>query len=119
MADLKADLAFSEELSGKVAKDYPEFIKGLVAFDKAGMSEGPLSKKTKELIALAVAVVKQCGYCIAWHVRAALREGATKDEMMQAAFVACVLGGGPAWMYAKLVHQAIEDFGGDADADGK
>ncbi|MCD6303329.1 MAG: carboxymuconolactone decarboxylase family protein [Planctomycetes bacterium] len=107
---MKRQLEFTEALGRKVAAEYPSFVKGLVALDKAGMAPGALSRKTKELIALALSVQKECTYCIAWHVRGALKEGATKDEIMEAAFVACVLGGGPAWMYAKLVHKAVEDL---------
>ena len=107
---MKQELQFTEEQGRKIAREYPDFIKGLVGFDKAGMAEGALSKKNKELIAISLSVVKQCSYCIAWHVRAAHHEGASNDEIMEAAFVACVLGGGPAWMYTKLVHKAIEDF---------
>ena len=107
---IQEELRFTEEWGRKVAREYPQFIQGLVAFDKAGMAPGALSHKTKELIAIAVSVVKQCTYCIAWHVRSALREGATKDEIMEAAFVGCVLGGGPAWMYVKIVRKAIEEL---------
>jgi len=105
---IQEELRFTEEWGRKIASEYPQFTRGLVAFDKAGMAPGALSRKTKELIAIAVSVVKQCTYCIAWHVRSALREGATKDEIMEAAFVGCVLGGGPAWMYVKVVRKAIE-----------
>jgi len=110
MVDMKQQLQFTEQLGRDVAREYPQFIKGLVGFDKAGMASGALPRKTKELIAVALSVVKECVYCIGWHVRAALREGATKDEIMEAAFVGCVLGGGPAWMYVKLVYKAIEEL---------
>jgi len=110
MENMKQMLADTRKLSGQVAREYPEFIKGLVAFDDAAMKQGALPVKTKELIAIAVAVVKQCTYCIAFHVKAAMDAGATKDEIMEASFVACLLGGGPAWMYAKLVRKAIDDL---------
>ena len=110
MADMKEELRFAQEQSRKTAEEYPEFMKGFSAFGKAVMSPGVLSVKTKELIAVSLAVIKQCSYCIAWHVQAARKEGATDAEIMEAAFVACLFGGGPAWMYSNLVKKALEDL---------
>jgi len=64
--DMKQELQFTQEQGRKIAREYPDFVKGLVGFDKTGMAEGALSKKTKELIAISLSVVKQCSYCIAW-----------------------------------------------------
>lgn len=112
MADLKEMLAETKRITGQIASEHPDFMKGLGAFHDAAMADGVLSGKTKELIAVSLAVGKQCEYCIAFHVHAALEAGATREEIMEAVFVACLLGGGIAWMYAKVARQAIEDFGG-------
>lgn len=100
----------SSRLTGKISKEHPDFLEGLSAFDEAAMAEGVLSTKTKELIAVACSVLQQCTYCIGVHVKAALAAGATREELMEASFVACLMGGGPAWMYAKLVRKAFDDL---------
>ena len=83
--DTLTELAFTEEQARQIANKYPEFIRGLVSFDKAGMRDGVLGTKNKELIAVALSVVKQCHYCIVWHVRAAMTAGASEEEIMEAA----------------------------------
>lgn len=110
MSDMKELLSETKALSGTISKEYPDFIKGLVAFDDGIMGEGALPVKTKELIAVALAVVRQCDYCIAFHVQAAIKAGASDEEIMESAFVACLMGGGPAWMYAKLVRKALDEL---------
>lgn len=72
--------------------------------------KGVLSTKTKELIAVSLSVVKQCKWCIAFHVKNALNSGASPEEIMEAAWVAVLMGGGPALMYMQLVAKALGDF---------
>jgi AhpD family alkylhydroperoxidase len=110
MDNMKELLSQTNQLSAQISKEYPDFVKGLVGFGKAAEGGPSLDTKTVELIAIACSVVRQCDYCIAFHVNAAIEAGATRDEMMEAAFVACLMGGGPAWMYAKLVRKAIDDL---------
>ncbi len=63
------------------------------------MADGALSTKTKELVALSIAVVKQCDGCIAYRAKAAARRGATPDEVAEALGVALLMDGGPASTY--------------------
>ncbi len=72
--------------------------------------EKVLSAKTKELMAIAISITQQCEWCIALHVKNALEEGATEEEIRQAAWVAVLMGGGPALMHAGLVLEALEDL---------
>jgi len=95
---------------GMLGKEHPEFMTAFHGFMEACEKEGALPVKTKELISIALSVVKQCKWCIAFHVHNALRAGATKQEIMEASFVAAIMGGGPAVMYTQLVVKAIEDF---------
>ncbi|MEM2121639.1 MAG: carboxymuconolactone decarboxylase family protein [Candidatus Woesearchaeota archaeon] len=74
------------------------------------LEDGVLSKKTKELIALALAVKSQCKYCIAFHVKNCLDLGITEEEMLEASLVAVMMGGGPSLMYMQLVKEAIEQL---------
>ena len=111
MQNMKQLLEETKKSSGQIAQEYPDQMKGLGAFAEAMEGGDALDTKTKELIAVALSVVKQCTYCIAFHVKAALDAGATKDELMESTFVAVLMGGGPAFMYGKLVRQAIDDLG--------
>jgi len=70
--------------------------------------EGKLDKKTKRIIALALAVASGCEWCIAYHVDGALKEGATKEEIIEGAFVAVLMNGGPSLAYMKTVIEAVE-----------
>jgi AhpD family alkylhydroperoxidase len=64
------------------------------AFGKAVFAEGTLSAKMKQIIAVAVAHVTQCPYCIRGHTKAALRAGATQQELMEAIWVAAEMRAG-------------------------
>lgn len=93
-----------------LGENSPEYIKGFVEFVKAGEKNGALSSKFKELISVALSVVTQCPYCIAYHVKNAIKEGATKQEIIESAMVAGVMGGGPAVAHIKLVIDACDQF---------
>lgn len=64
--------------------------------DKAALAEGAISKKHKELIAIAVALTTQCGFCLEVHRKAAVAAGANEQELAQATFVAVALRAGAA-----------------------
>ena len=72
-------------------------------------ASGPeaLDSKTKELIALAISVAVRCDPCIAFHAQAAVKQGASRDEVMEAMGMAIYMGAGPSVMYAS---QAIEAY---------
>jgi len=101
------------ELQGSIQdlqKEYPDFMKAFHGFMDTTENDGAISKKNKEIICVSLSVVKQCKWCIAFHVKNALNAGASKEELMEASFVAALMGGGPAMMYAQLVVKAIKDF---------
>jgi len=72
---------------------------------------GALDVKTKELIAAACSLIVDCKYCLAYHIREAIKAGATREELMEMGFVAGAQGGGPVMAYA-MVHlkDAIDAF---------
>jgi len=88
----------------------PESMKSFQNLMGAVEKEKVLSAKTKELIAISVSITQQCEWCIAFHVNNALEEGATEEEIMEAAWVAVLMGGGPALMHAGLVLEALEEM---------
>lgn len=70
------------------------------AFDKAAFEEGALSSKTKQLLAVAVAVTTQCPYCIELHTKAARDAGADDAELSEAVLVAAAIRAGGAITHA-------------------
>jgi AhpD family alkylhydroperoxidase len=78
------------------------------AFSKAVFSDGALSGKMKQLIAVAVAHVTQCPYCITGHTKAAQRKGATPQELMEAVWVAAEMRAGGAFAHSTLMLSALE-----------
>ena len=77
------------------------------AFSKSVFADGALPSKTKQLIAVAVAHVTQCPYCIRSHTGAALRHGARPDEIMEAIWVAAAMRAGSAYAHSVLALDVI------------
>jgi AhpD family alkylhydroperoxidase len=83
-------------------------------FSAAVFADGALEAKTKQLIAVAVAHVTQCPYCIEGHTKAAVRQGATPEEVMEAIWVAAEMRAGAAFAHASLAIGAMEPAAGTA-----
>jgi AhpD family alkylhydroperoxidase len=88
----------------------PETWAGFVALHQHAVGDGALPAKVKELMALAIAVVKHCDGCIAYHAKAAARRGATEDEVAEALGVALLMDGGTASVYAPRAWSAYREF---------
>lgn len=88
----------------------PEIGKAFGGMFQALMKDGNLSVKQKELIAVGIAVAIHCEPCIYTHVDKCLKHGATPAEIMEAAGVGVVMGGGPAYTYATIVSAALDHF---------
>ncbi|QEV50496.1 carboxymuconolactone decarboxylase family protein [Streptomyces platensis] len=78
-------------------------------FSRAVFAEGALPEKTKQLIAVAVAHVTQCPYCIQGHTRLARRKGADPQEIMEAIWVAAEMRAGGACAHSTLALHAMEE----------
>ncbi|MBD2186682.1 carboxymuconolactone decarboxylase family protein [Pseudanabaena sp. FACHB-723] len=96
--------------TGKLSSALPEVMKNFYALSKASSTDGVIDGKTKELIALAIAVAIHCDDCIGFHTNSALKAGATKEEIIEVLGVAVFMGGGPALMYATHVMEAMEEL---------
>ncbi|MCK9291315.1 MAG: carboxymuconolactone decarboxylase family protein [Bacteroidales bacterium] len=92
----------SKELADQRAALSPEMTEAWTQFSRTVFKEGVLPEKTKQLIAVAVAHVTQCPYCIRSHTKQALRKGASKAEIMEAVWVAAEMRSG-----AAMAHSAI------------
>jgi len=96
------------ESAKKKADLAPEQIKAWRNFSKVVFKEGDLDKKTKELIAVAVAHVTQCPYCIKAHTKGSKRAGATNEEIMEAIWVASEMRAGAAYAHAGIALDEME-----------
>ena len=76
----------------------------------AALATKALDGKTKELIALGISVAIRCDDCIAFHAKAALKQGASREEVMEALGMAVYMGAGPSVMYATHALDAFEQF---------
>lgn len=85
----------------------PKAVDAFVQYIHSVEQDGALSAKFKQLITVAISINKQCEYCITYHTRKALENGATKEELMETCFTASLMGGGPAMMYTKYVMDEI------------
>ena len=103
----------------KFSKENPKEMGSFAKFLQSVESPGAIDVKNKELIAIALSVTAHCHWCIAYHVNGALEQGASKEEIMEAAWVAVLMGGGPALMYMQLVEEAIDDFSGSGSGKKK
>lgn len=88
----------------------PEIGKAFGPFFQGLMKDAALTAQSKELIAIGIAVATRCESCIYTHVEKALKLGATPAEIMEAAGVAVVMGGGPAYTYVPVVDAALTHF---------
>lgn len=88
----------------------PDVMKGFGDLHRSAMSDGSLTRATKELMAVAIGIAARCDGCIALHVADALRAGATREQVHEAIGVAVLMGGGPASVYATDALAALEQF---------
>ena len=92
----------------------PATVKGYVALSSAGQKKDSLGAKVRELIALAVAVTARCDGCITVHTEAAIRHGATREEIAEALGVAVAVNAGAALVYSTRVLDAVKEYPHDA-----
>jgi len=116
---MMADITFpspTAELSHKRRDLAPDADAAFHAFSKAVFQEGALPAKMKQIIAVAVAHVTQCPYCIRGHTKAALRSGASEQELMEAIWVAAEMRAGGAFAHSLL---ALDEMNGFSSAGGQ
>ncbi len=94
------------ETLGQLARLSPDTLRGYRTLSDAGKKTEHLDAKTRELIALAVAVTRQCDGCIVVHTDAALKHGATREEIAEALGVAVAVNAGAALIYSTRVLDA-------------
>jgi AhpD family alkylhydroperoxidase len=95
---------------GDLSKLAPEAIKGYMALATSGEKATHLDGKTRELISLAVAVTTKCDGCIASHVEAAVKFGASKEELAEALGVAIAMNAGSALVYSARTMDCFDEM---------
>ena len=98
----------SRELSDIRKRLAPDIHDAFQAFSQMVFADGALSGKTKQLIAVAVAHVTQCPYCIKGHTTAALRAGASREELMEAIWVAAEMRAGGAYAHSVIAIEEVD-----------
>lgn len=91
----------------------PETDAAFLAFSRQVFADGALTARIKQVIAVAVAHVTQCPYCIKGHTAAALRHGASANEIMEAIWVAAEMRAGGAYAHSQLALAEIDAFSAD------
>ncbi len=97
----------TKELAQKRRELAPEIHSAFRAFGQRVFADGALPQKTKQLIAVAVAHVTQCPYCIRGHTELAMQEGATEQELMEAIWVATEMRAGAAYAHSVIAIGAM------------
>ena len=97
-------------LARDLRHDIPEVMKAFAGLHSAVMAPGALDTKTKELMALSIAVSHRCDGCVASHARGAAKNGATEAEVAEAVGVAILMTGGPATVYGPRALAAFKEY---------
>lgn len=93
-----------------MSKEMPETVKGFNTMGGAAKKDGALPEKTKEILALGIAIATRCDSCIGFHVKALIRLGITREELIEALAMATYMGGGPSYAYSAKALKAFETF---------
>jgi AhpD family alkylhydroperoxidase len=103
----------TRELAEQRQRLAPKPADAFKAFSQVVFADGALQAKTKQLIAVAVAHVTQCPYCIRSHTKAALRHGATPEEIMEAIWVAAEMRAGGSYAHSAIALDTITQMKGE------
>lgn len=99
---------------GLLREGAPETAKAFTALAIAATAPKALDTKTKELIAVAVGITAHCDGCVAYHTRAAWKQGASRQELVETVAAAIYMGGGPAAVYGADALRAYDEFASPA-----
>jgi AhpD family alkylhydroperoxidase len=102
-----------KEAHAELARLGSNVYKAFLEMEKATYSDGAISKKVKELIAVGISVTINCESCMQWHIEQAAESGAKKEEILEAVEVGIEMGGGPATVSSRFALDVMKDvFGG-------
>ena len=105
--------AYMKEIGHEIAtlsKEVPETANGFAQMGAAAKFSGALDEKTKEIMALGIAVATRCESCIGFHIKSLVGLGLTRDELCEALAMATFMGGGPSYAYSAKALSAYDTF---------
>jgi AhpD family alkylhydroperoxidase len=108
--DEKEELNRITELFDYIGKNTPKQTNSFSMLMSSIEEDGKVSSKIKEAVALGIAIKSQCQSCIIFHTKKALEKGFSKEEILEIAWVAVLMGGGPSLMYMSYVKDALDEF---------
>lgn len=97
---------------GILNAEIPQTVAGFNAMGAAAKQTGALDEKTKEIMALGIAIATRCDSCIGFHVKSLIRLGLTRAELCEALAMATYMGGGPSYAYSAKALKAYDTFKG-------
>lgn len=106
-------IGMADDLRGAIKEmrgGIPAVAKAFSALAAAATAPAALDVKTKELIAIGIAIAARCDGCITFHVKAAVDHGATREEIMETVGMAIYMGGGPSMIYGSLTVEAFDQY---------
>lgn len=99
-----------------LAKEIPDTAKAFTAMAAAAKSNGALDEKTKEIMALGIAIATRCDSCIGFHIKSLIRLGLTRPELTDALAMATYMGGGPSYAFSAKALKAYDTWTQGAEA---
>ncbi len=105
--------AFMDETVANIAALSPEIPETVAGFNQMGTAakkSGALDEKTKEIMALGIAIATRCDSCIGFHVKSLIRLGLTRAELCEALAMATYMGGGPSFAFSAKALKAYDTF---------
>ncbi len=108
--DYKKGLEELNEVYPHLSNNVPDVFKTFASLQRVTLKDGAIDRKTKELIASALAVAARCEGCITVHVHDCVKAGCTLEEFSEMIGVAILMGGGPSHFYGAKALQAFETF---------
>lgn len=95
---------------GELRRSAPAAMTAFSEMGKAALAPGALDTKTKELMALAISVAVRCDPCVTYHSSAAVKQGASREEIAETMALALYMGAGPSAMYAAQTLEAFDQY---------
>lgn len=105
--------AFLDETSAKMnllSKEIPDTAAGFGQMSRAAKTNGALDERTKEFMALGIAIATRCDSCIGFHARALVRLHVTREQFCEALAMATYMGGGPSFTFSAKALDAFDAF---------
>ena len=107
---VKAFTEFRQRMNQRILDEPNQVVRRFFALDTQTYQAGALDVKTKELIAIGIAIATRCDGCIGFHAKAAIKAGATREEILETLSMAIYMGAGPSVMYAAQAVEAFDQY---------